>query len=186
MYADKDRLPLSLAPALMVIAAMLTSCEKGPNAGDAASDLGESADKAPVQVSRTTLSPTQPQDVEFVAPETHTFEGDLESFARFAWKDFIALNWPAQMVERGQPDAQKAFGAKTERVVWQTWMSIDDIFPPDALEHAPKEWRKSSPAEEVIRKTKLTEVNQAGFATKLDDPTDEFNRPLIAAEMDHT
>lgn len=121
-----------------------------------------------------------PKDVTFVSPETNTFEGDVESFARFAWSDFIALNWPAHAEARGRPNLKKQFGDKTNHVVWQTWLSMADIFPADALEQPLKPWDKISLIQWIPHKKKLHELNQAGFSTTLNDPGDPFSLPLVA------
>jgi hypothetical protein len=131
-------------------------------------------------VDQVILSSEQLKDVEFVSPEAHTFEGDLRSFAIFAWRDFVALNWPASTETRGKPDSKKCFGEDSRFVVWQTWLGMDEIFPSSAQQQPLREWDKIGLAEVVGNPRKLTEVNQAGFSTKLNDLADPVNRPLVA------
>src|ERR1700690_3954906 len=44
----------------------------------------------------------------------------------FAWRAFIALNWPA--ARRGEPDRRRTFGDPGPRV-WETFKSAAETFP---------------------------------------------------------
>ena len=52
-------------------------------------------------------------------------------FDVFAWKVFVALNWPAR--SDGQPDPSKSFGEipVTIPLVWEFWQQSSNIFLPD-------------------------------------------------------
>jgi hypothetical protein len=55
----------------------------------------------------------------------------LREAARFAWQEFIALNWPARTGHRDQPDLAETFGdpSFTGPLVWQTFRSKVEIYP---------------------------------------------------------
>lgn len=48
----------------------------------------------------------------------------------FAWKSFVAVNWPASATMRGAPDKGKLPG-QPGPTVWQTWKMPDEIFLQD-------------------------------------------------------
>jgi hypothetical protein len=59
---------------------------------------------------------------------------------RYAWRLFIALNWPANTATK-EADAGKAFGADGP-VVWETWRNVrpqapDTVFPVDGSDPGP-------------------------------------------------
>lgn len=71
-----------------------------------------------------------------------TFEVTQAAVNCFAWQSFIALNWPADPIQRGMPDASKRaqdFGAPTVQPVsvWQTYKLPEDVFLPGAATPAP-------------------------------------------------
>ena len=54
---------------------------------------------------------------------------DLQTAAQFAWKEFIALNWPADTSTRDKPDNSRRFGdTQGGPTVWQTFRSKVEIF----------------------------------------------------------
>lgn len=69
-------------------------------------------------------------------------ELDRPHFNDYSWKLFIALNWPAtdRNQHRGEPDPTKPFGTPNTTVVWETWKSLDELFPPDPESTPPTEW----------------------------------------------
>lgn len=44
----------------------------------------------------------------------------------FAWQQFIALNWPASSIRRGEQDHVRPLDAAGPRV-WETWTEASDI-----------------------------------------------------------
>jgi hypothetical protein len=61
---------------------------------------------------------------------TDLTEMNLAAAADFAWKEFIALNWPAADSGRGAPDDTAHFGNSTTRpLVWHTYRSKIEAFP---------------------------------------------------------
>lgn len=63
-----------------------------------------------------------------------------DTFDRYSWQLFIAMNWPAQDGQRGTPNCNKQPG-DTGYTVWQTYKSVDQIFLPDASNPGP--WNSS-------------------------------------------
>ncbi|HEX4960174.1 MAG TPA: hypothetical protein VF173_05000 [Thermoanaerobaculia bacterium] len=53
----------------------------------------------------------------------------LTQAATFAWKEFIALNWPAQTGKRDTADTTKMFGDQSVPLVWQTFRAKVEIYP---------------------------------------------------------
>jgi hypothetical protein len=77
------------------------------------------------------ISPAVPTDIEGGAPNA-----DLRRSAIFAWREFIALNWPALTQSGGKPlrdtpDKGKPFGdpKETGPLVWHTYRGKVEIFP---------------------------------------------------------
>ncbi|BCQ65194.1 hypothetical protein PBOI14_69440 [Pseudomonas sp. Boi14] len=59
-----------------------------------------------------------------------------EAFDRYSWQMFVALNWPAQAGERGQPDCSAALGS-ARQTVWQTYKNVNEIFLPQGQNPGP-------------------------------------------------
>ena len=60
---------------------------------------------------------------------------DLAAFSDYAWRLFVALNWPAQAGERGVPDcAAELGGAPT---VWESYKTTEQTFLPGARDPGP-------------------------------------------------
>lgn len=51
---------------------------------------------------------------------------------RYAWRLFVALNWPADLANR-RADLRKRFGQKGP-VVWETWANARDVYLPDGAD----------------------------------------------------
>jgi hypothetical protein len=84
------------------------------------------------------LSPTPPAEPDFA--ETGEVDKDRPLFNDFSWREFIALNWPAREGRRGEPDPDKKFGDRAGDVVWGSWKSLDELFPPDPEVNRPTCW----------------------------------------------
>jgi hypothetical protein len=52
----------------------------------------------------------------------------LQSAATYAWKAFIAVNWPALAGARDQPDTGKTFGQDVP-TVWETMRAKNELYP---------------------------------------------------------
>ncbi len=125
----------ALAAALTVVAGLLIAlvgCGKKPST---APDQPAGAPAPPV------LDGTPPTEVTFAAdkPELGD-ESDRPTLNDFSWRDFVALNWPAADGPRGVADATKKFGDQAERVVWESWKSLGELFPEDPIAIPPAKW----------------------------------------------
>lgn len=155
----------------------------------------------PAESEPFTLRPEAPDDVAGEVDGSEDQEKNREIFAEFAWKNFVALNWPALPGVRGVADADKTFDSPAENVTWGTWKSAVELFPADAETHPPSDWETYDPVvlsgkagedgvpqqikidrgaeanrrKLLVRHTKLADLNESGFKG-----VEEFNRPLIA------
>jgi hypothetical protein len=69
------------------------------------------------------ISPVIPADIPGGAAQA-----DLATAGRFAWSEFVALNWPATQARRDEADLQRAFGSGGP-VVWETLRQNNEIAP---------------------------------------------------------
>ncbi|BBP64354.1 MULTISPECIES: hypothetical protein [Pseudomonas] len=86
---------------------------------------------------QTSTEPTQASSLDCQPPTTApaaTASQDL--FDQYSWQLFIALNWPAQNGQRGDPDCSKQPGA-SGYTVWQTYKTVEDIFLPQGANPGP-------------------------------------------------
>jgi len=60
----------------------------------------------------------------------------------FSWQEFIALNWPADAVRRGQPAATKKINDPGPRV-WETWKEEYEVYLKDGA--PPPAWNDRQP-----------------------------------------
>lgn len=63
-------------------------------------------------------------------------QGDQAAFSDYAWRLFVALNWPAQPGVRGVPDRRAPFGAPG-LTVWQSFKTSGQLFLPNAQDPGP-------------------------------------------------
>jgi hypothetical protein len=59
----------------------------------------------------------------------------IQSPEEYAWRLFVALNWPADMARR-EPDTKKSFGAEGP-VVWEAWKNAREVFRKDGGDPGP-------------------------------------------------
>lgn len=155
-----------------------------------------------------TLSPTIPAEVEFEEQEDE--EKNRPFIDDFAWRNFIALNWPADENQRGVPHPTKKFGDTSGPVLWGSWKSVGELFPADPVKDPPTPWEsfdallaaprvgkdrkrevvpfKNLPAREagktkvLARLSKLEDINQAGLGD-LEFPLVAQNRSFVRYEI---
>lgn len=85
------------------------------------------------QSNNVVISPSIPDDIPGGAPHA-----TQEAAATFAWRQFIALNWPAMASDRSQPDPNKRFGAEDgSPLTWETFYNKVEIYPGIASEYVP-------------------------------------------------
>lgn len=58
------------------------------------------------------------------------------AFSDYAWRLFVALNWPAQSGQRGVPNCDAAFGTPGP-VVWETFKTTVQLFLPNGADPGP-------------------------------------------------
>ncbi len=124
----------------------------------------------------------------FVSPDRlddASTEGDgFASMGNFAWRAFIALNWPSDRRERGAPDRGKTLGDSGPRV-WETFKSAYETLPigEDGKRMAPTPWssfggpnpcRVDSNKKTIASFKPYAEFNQPSF--DVDSPAN----PLVA------
>lgn len=95
-------------------ALFVTGCDNESNSGGGGED------------SPITVSSVLPSDIPGGAPNA-----SLTEAARFAWQEFIALNWPAEQGTREVPDNSQLFGdtSFTGPLVWHTFRHKVEIYP---------------------------------------------------------
>src|SRR3981189_2560936 len=107
-----------------------------------------------------------------------TSGNDFDTFYNYSWRNFIALNWPAQSgaAKRGLPDRRRAFGDANGPRVWMTWKSRYEIFQPDGTLPSPwASYEGKNPCGEGFANNVTTlssfgafgDFNQADFGFKL-------------------
>ena len=83
------------------------------------------------------VSPDRIEDAPAIKPDPYP------DFDNFAWRAFIALNWPSltDPAHRGEPDRAKRLGDQGPRV-WETFKARYELFQvgPDGRPIAPKPW----------------------------------------------
>ena len=83
------------------------------------------------------VSPDRIEDAPSIKPDPYP------DFDNFAWRAFIALNWPSltDSAHRGEPDRAKTLGDQGPRV-WETFKARYELFQvgPDGRPIAPKPW----------------------------------------------
>ncbi len=134
------------------------------------------------------VSPDRIEDV----PSTRL--DPFPAFDNFAWRAFVALNWPSLIgaAHRGEPDRAKALGDPGPRV-WETFKSRYELFEvgADGKAVAPSPWASfdgRNPCGEAIDNRVKTvasfvpyaEFNEASFTVG------EFLNPLVAQNGTYT
>ncbi|MEP3654197.1 MAG: hypothetical protein ABJO36_04805 [Litorimonas sp.] len=95
-----------------------------------------------------------PLDVVFSDAKNLTTEQDRPFFDHYSWQTFIALNWPADISNRGvpiKPNTPDSFlstnrsGETSSPVVWETYREGFELFPPNDTP-TPPPWNSSDPS----------------------------------------
>lgn len=60
----------------------------------------------------------------------------LAEFSDYAWRLFVAVNWPVARGQRGVPDCRLPLGAPG-RTVWESYKTVDQIFLANAADPGP-------------------------------------------------
>jgi hypothetical protein len=123
---------------LTAVGLLILSCLAPGVTGDPQRPVCVVADTPAFPKPAVNLSLIPPSEADFM--EQNDGEKDRPFFDDFSWQDFIALNWPAAKDRRGVADSMKKFGAPAERVVWESWKSMGELFPVDPLKNPPTPW----------------------------------------------
>ena len=62
---------------------------------------------------------------------------DQQAFSTYAWRMFVAVNWPARPGERGQPDCTGGSIGSSAPTVWESFKTSQQIFLPGAVDPGP-------------------------------------------------
>lgn len=113
--------------------------------------------------------------------EVRTIAADADPFPQldnFAWRAFIALNWPSltDAAHRGRPDPAKTLGDPGPRV-WETFKSRYELFQvgPDGSPVPPRPWATYDSANPCGAQVDGRSKTIATF-----DPFMDFNQPVFA------
>jgi hypothetical protein len=163
---------LALATAAIIVAAGLTALLRTGSAR-AGGDL-------------TTASPDRIDDAPISAGDSFSVVDN------FAWRAFIALNWPSRLeaAERGEPDRAKSLGDPGKRV-WETFKSNAELFQvgDDGRPNAPTPWASydgrnpcgvDNRAKTIAAFAPFADFNQPSFAVG------EPANPLVAQNGAYT
>jgi hypothetical protein len=113
--------------------------------------------------------------------DVRAIRADADAFPQldnFAWRAFIALNWPSQTdpAHRGIPDRGKTLGDPGPRV-WETFKARHELFQvgPDGSSIAPQPWATYDAVNPCGAGIDGREKTLATF-----DPFMDFNQPVFA------
>jgi hypothetical protein len=105
------------------------------------------------------LSPWPPQDIPLPA--------SADQVDDFAWKLFVAMNWPELPGEKGLPDESRRIGDPGV-TVWRSFKTSGEVFKPDGSDPGPWNDGEANPlvhldqsAKATRRELELSEIKQA-------------------------
>ncbi|MCD9031261.1 hypothetical protein LDO32_05905 [Luteimonas sp. Y-2-2-4F] len=124
-------LSVAVAGSLIALQGIATETRRGDAAAPPAGAQAVPRQSEPIRPDedRVRVSPVRPSEI----PDRDGHVG-IEQAARYAWNQFIALNWPA-MEQNGQPshrdtaDPDLKFGDQSRPLVWHTYRSKVEIYP---------------------------------------------------------
>lgn len=182
---------LSLIVVLPVAGALPTAAQVGESAPEPMTS-GVGLDPF-AEMTRCLNEPTVPADKPPAVPADSILTEQPEVNC-FAWQEFIALNWKASSTEAGEPDPNAGgdtFGDPVpEPVVWETYQSVDQLFPPGGRvptpwgtrQPLPPECRRALGADSLPDGVETALVMTAKFSSDLGDRQvlDEVNEAGVA------
>ncbi|HEX3681415.1 MAG TPA: hypothetical protein VHU83_02660 [Bryobacteraceae bacterium] len=133
------------------------------------------------------VSPELIKDVPSIHPDVDPFP-ELDNFA---WRAFIALNWPSLTgpAHRGAPDRAQTLGAPGPRV-WETFKARYELFQvgPDGSPIAPQAWATYDAANPCGADVNSRAKTLATFEPFMDfnQPADVAANPLVAQNRTYT
>ncbi|MAL60391.1 MAG: hypothetical protein CMC14_10110 [Flavobacteriaceae bacterium] len=100
-------------------------------------------------INDATLSYQIPGDVPADPTQVFQYLGPKTTqlmFDAYAWKTFVALNWPNEIGERGKADTQLPFTTnETKATVWETFKPTFEVFQPEIADWNPINQAWNSP-----------------------------------------
>lgn len=135
-----------------------------------------------------------PRTVDFFGQDPQSPEAARPFFDDFSWRIFIALNWPANPGDRGQPrdptdpevfkQAYEADGKTPDPdTTWLSYRSVDDLFG----QADPPKWASTeplpSPCEPIPGKRVFSMLTKSG--TVFGDVNQAFSYPLIDQKLNY-
>ncbi len=136
---------------------VLCGCERGtPEAPQGGPTTSLAVEAPEPQTPSAVAAQTQTVPSEYCTlPSTPpAATGALSEFADYAWRLFTAVNWPAKVGSRGEPDCTLPFAQDSARV-WETYKTTEQLFLPNAQDPGP--WASGS-----------THKKQLHFRSKVD------------------
>jgi hypothetical protein len=107
-------------------------------------------DTSAVELPDDVVSPTMPHDV--VIPAGTSYDEELTTAAIFAWRQFIALNWPVSESRRGVPASGRLDDGSATRV-WETMRGRVEVYPgqgePNGYSSSAEDYGFDAPADYV-------------------------------------
>jgi hypothetical protein len=91
--------------------------------------MADTSCTAPSSFSVSDINPNRPKDICTGFGEEAANATQVQA-AIFAWKQFVALNWPALENSRGVADPSAKFGGESgQPLVWQTYRNKVEVYP---------------------------------------------------------
>ncbi|HTU17159.1 MAG TPA: hypothetical protein VMG10_03795 [Gemmataceae bacterium] len=164
---------------VLLVAAILAAWQNRPGA-PASGETPPGAASAPKPFP-VPLSPELPHDVDVEALSKLDRDKQVPEAQRlfdiFAWRVFIALNWPADA--NGQPDPTKTIKDCTAKRVWMSWRRNDTIFLPNGEKPQPWEPQKALAQSQILWRFSKMLNERRSPENMLTDSVQAFTGPLV-------
>ncbi|MEM7186244.1 MAG: hypothetical protein AAF466_06265 [Bacteroidota bacterium] len=148
---DNERNPFSVASKTPYCDRFRDGDPKGNLTVESPADLEELRRQVITFNTNFDLSSTLPGDVPADPTLVFKFMGadaTQRMFDTYAWKSFIALNWPNKNGQRGVPNTEMTFsGNETSPTVWETYKATFEVFQPGTIDWNPVDqpWNDAMP-----------------------------------------
>ena len=90
----------------------------------------------PAEQAQVQTPPPYQFPYDLILPESATLEQKQALVNEYVWREFIALNWPANPAQPGTPDSGKTLSDAGPRV-WETFKPTQEIFLADGKKPEP-------------------------------------------------
>lgn len=184
---------LFLGAFICMLLLVFTSCEEGTSSSNSTNGLAVST---PQSLSGASFNffPSDAYNVPHDVPSAK--DSTQLALSRFAWQEFIALNWPSSYNTtthtRGKPDNSKLVNDflspdNNGRLVWQTYMHRVEMYPLDTTNYYKKSFNS---APKYVYKEEILGLNSTNPLKSIDtifnnlDETSEINLCTLFVEGD--